>query len=127
MLPTERTLRACRDRGWVAGVVERYNHHTRTRHDWGGFGDILVVQPDQHGALLIQACSGGNGDAAARVEKIRTECRAAAAAWLEAGNRIEVWAWRKVGGAGRRKLWQPRIVRVVLRLSLNETLNELPF
>ena len=124
-LPTQRTLEACRSRGWLAGVVERFNHHTKLRHDLFGFIDIIAID-GQPGAIGIQACGAG-GHAAERLEKIRTECREAAARWLESGNRIQIWAWRKVGGAGRRQLWEPRIVSVVLKLTLSETLDELPF
>lgn len=66
------------------------------------------------GATLgIQACSdgrtGANGrgsDLAARRDKILAEPRARA--WVEAGNRLEIWAWgSRVVGKGRR--WRARV------------------
>ena len=93
----------------MATVVERYNSHTRRRHDAFGFGDILVVD-HKRGSLLVQACRGA--DTANRATKIKTERREEALRWLKAGNRIEVWGWSKKGARGRRKLWT--LKRVVI-------------
>lgn len=127
--PTSRTLAECRRRGWTAQVVERWLPGTRknretgtlertpygTRKDLFGLGDILALD-GQPGSLLIQACAGG--DAAKRAAKVRDlpELRA----WLDAGNRFEVWAWREAWIATserhKAKRWGVR----VLALSLDE-------
>jgi hypothetical protein len=70
----------------------------------------LVALDGQPGSLGIQATSGAN--AAARLTKARElpELRA----WLAAGNRFQVWGWRKVGARGKRKTWDVRVVPLTL-------------
>jgi len=109
--PTQRTLQECRKREWLCCVVEKWVPHARRRIDVFGFGDLLALDGEQ-GSLLIQATSTSN--MGSRVTKIRKDCNAAARAWLEAGNRIEVWGWAKRGATGKRKLWTLRSVRVTL-------------
>jgi hypothetical protein len=121
--PNQRTLAECRRRGWLPGIVERRLPRGFTTIDLYGFIDVVVLDGKQ-GILGIQVTSGSNGGS--RLRKIREERAAEARRWLEAGNRIEVWAWRKVGAAGSRKLWEPRVVRVVLRPTIDETLRDLP-
>lgn len=112
--PTQKTLKECRRLGWIPTVVERHVVHARKKFDAFGFGDVLVID-DEAGSLLIQATSdqsGGHGPA--RVRKILAEPRAKA--WLERGNRIQVWAWRKLKkkpGHGNR-IWFPKISEVTL-------------
>lgn len=115
--PTQRGLAALRDRGMVAEVVQKWNQYAGPfgrRKDLFGFVDVLALDPSRpgEGFLGVQACAGG--DLARHLEKIRTECRENAEAWLRAGGRIEVWAWRKVklrrGGKAMR--WAPRVVEV---------------
>ena len=112
-LPTQRTLAYCRKRGWRVAVVEKWIPQTKRRIDLFGFGDLLALD-GQPGSLLIQACAGG-GAPAKRVAKIldADHCEAACD-WLAAGNRLEVWGWRKAGPKGKRKLWQVRRVAIVL-------------
>ena len=105
--PTQRSLEFARRQGWLAGVVERWNPHARIRQDLFGFVDLVVVD-DQPGVLAVQATSGSN--VASRLAKIRGLDTAAPARWLQAGNRIEVWGWRKAAN-GR---WQLRRERVEL-------------
>ena len=87
--PTSRSLEYCRKLGLLAGVVEKWNPHAKIRQDLFGFIDLIVL--DNDGVTGIQATSGSN--ASARVKKILAEPRAKQ--WLEAGCRIEVWAWKK--------------------------------
>ena len=104
MTPTARTLKALRDIGATAEVVERHNHYAGPPHmtcpsckknrigqkkDFLGCLDIIAML----GANIIgvQVTSGANH--AARVKKIKAEPRALA--WLEAGGLIEVHSWLK--------------------------------
>jgi hypothetical protein len=103
--PTQRTLARCRAQGWPVQVVERYIPQARRRVDLFGAIDLVALD-GLPGVLGIQACSGG--DAATRMAKARALPEIAA--WVGAGNRFEVWAWRKVGPRGKRKLWEVRIV-----------------
>ena len=110
MSPTERTLKYLRnDLGMVAQVVERWNQFSRVRQDVYGFGDILAHGEDR-GVWLVQATSTGN--MAARVRKIREEPRSWS--WLRSGGRIVVIGWAKRGARGKRKVWTPRLVEVLL-------------
>lgn len=104
--PTQRTLAKLKSLGVRAGVVEKFNPHVGPhgiRQDLFHFIDIVALdaygatcEDNLHGGILaIQACSGGGGDAAARVRKIQEDCYYAAADWLACLGRIQVWAWRK--------------------------------
>lgn len=113
--PTQRTLAHCRRRGMLACVVERFvaPHGRPFGHRVDAFGCIdLLVLDGQPGVLGVQATDGTSVHH--RVEKIRTECSVAARAWLAAGNRLQVWGWRKStnGVRGGRKLWTVRVVHV---------------
>lgn len=110
MTPTARTLTFARGRGWLVDVVERRITKILTK-DLFGCIDLIALD-GQPGVLGIQATSGSNG--AARVKKIQTECREAAERWLLAGNRLEVWAWRKLKGPGKRIHWGVRVTQVTL-------------
>lgn len=110
--PTARSLDRCRKEGWLAAVVEKWIPQTRRRLDLFGFGDLVALD-GQPGCLMIQATSTGN--AADRVAKIVGPCEENARAWLEAGNRIEVWGWAKRSRPGwKRKVWTLRRYRIWL-------------
>lgn len=109
MTPTQRTLAALRADGWTAGVTERWNQHARVRQDLFGFVDILAMKPGMP-FLGVQACAAAS--LSARQHKILAEPRALT--WVQAGGRIEIWAWSKKGPKGKRKTWQPTI-RVISR------------
>ncbi|MHC4938740.1 MAG: hypothetical protein ACYTHK_07210, partial [Planctomycetota bacterium] len=86
--PTSRSLALLRDRGAVADVVERWipaGPGRSVRRDLFNFGDIIAVEPDQTGAVIVQTTSGAN--LAARRKKILDACHEQARAWLAAGNR----------------------------------------
>lgn len=114
-LPAARTLELLRKLGWRAVVVERRLPIPRIRipvlKDAFGFGDLLAMD-GLHGAVLVQACR--SADMAARQHKITDQCTDDARAWLERGNRIYVVGWAQRGSRGKRKLWTPRFVEVVL-------------
>lgn len=109
--PTARTLELCRKLGLVACVVEKWIPQTRRRLDAFGFGDLLVLD-GRPGAALLQVTDATS--VSRRVHKIREECREQATAWLRAGNRIVVVGWAKRGATGKRKVWTPRFVELVL-------------
>lgn len=118
MTPTARTLQECRKRGWPAYVTEKRIPHINILKDAFGFGDVLVID-GQPGSMLIQA-SSEKGGSARRVRKIKEECTENAKAWLDAGNRIEVWTWgqkmhrNKDGSKSKVKRWKLRVVPVTL-------------
>jgi hypothetical protein len=97
--PTARTLDKLRKEGWRPWVVEKWNHHTKTRLDLYNIGDVLAIRGSE--TLLVQATSYSN--VSSRVKKIADSEYIAAI--REAGWRVEVWGWHKVG-----RFWQARIV-----------------
>jgi hypothetical protein len=101
--PTARSLKEARKLGLTAQVVERWNPHSKTRHDLFDCIDIVAVHPDC-GIIGIQACAGASH--AARAEKIRQSVRMQA--WLASGGRAEVWSWSKRGARGKAKHWTLR-------------------
>lgn len=88
--PTQRSLKWCRARNWLACVGEKWISQTKQRKDLFGFGDLLAVS-DSLGAMLIQVTSADH--ASHRIDKIRGLPEAIR--WLSAGNLIEVHGWRK--------------------------------
>ena len=116
--PTQRSLKWLRQRGFTAAITEHWNPHARLRQDLFGFVDIVALCPvvdmvslhSVHGIVAVQTTSGSN--VAARIKKIRE--LGAAKEWLEAGGKIWVHGWRKVGARGKRKLWECREVRLEL-------------
>jgi len=89
MTPTERTLKKLRADGYLAVVVEHWNHFASVRQDLFGFIDVLAIRGKR--TLGVQATTAPN--VAARLNKAMAlpELRT----WLEAGNAFEVWGWRK--------------------------------
>lgn len=114
--PTSRTLDECKKRGWPAYVTEKRIPKINILKDAFGFGDVLAIDGEP-GSMLIQA-TANQGHVAKRVRKITEDCTDNARAWLEAGNRIEVWGWAKRvhkfknGKKGMR--WKLRVVPVTL-------------
>ena len=106
--PTARSLAQLRSEGWTAQVVERWNPHAKVRVDFFGVIDILACRPGE--TIGVQACAGSSHSS--RVAKVAAEPRTRV--WLEAGNRLEVWSWRKAGAKGERKLWAVRRTEVTL-------------
>lgn len=121
--PTQRTLKFCRDQGWRAQVVEKWNPHSKTRLDLFGVIDIVALS----GAIIgIQATSGPN--LSSRVQKILAS--EAALDWVRAGGKLEAWGWAKRGAHGARKTWTARRVRFavcgdgLVDTEVNETARE---
>jgi hypothetical protein len=87
--PTQRSLQLMRDRGCLAEVVERWNPHSRTRHDLWGFVDIICLDDNQ--VIAVQSTSRSN--MSARIRKIEEHENLAAV--LRAGIQIVVHGWKK--------------------------------
>ena len=72
MTPTQRALAVCREQGWTAGIVEKWNPHARIRQDLFGCIDLIVA--DGHDGILgVQVTSGAN--VSARLAKAKAEAR----------------------------------------------------
>ena len=102
MLPTARSLKLLRERGYRCAVVEKWNPHARIRQDLFGVVDILAIKGPE--TLAVQATSGSH--VADRVTKIAES--EAIADIRAAGWSFYVHGWRKLAN-GR---WEVREVDV---------------
>lgn len=102
MSPTQRSLAHLKDLGYLARVVEKWNHFAKVRQDLFG-GDILALKPGEP-VLIIQATTGSNH--AARRAKL--EIAGFIPLWKGAGASLEIWSWAKQGPRGQRKTWTVR-------------------
>lgn len=122
MTPTQRTLKALREDGFLADIVERYisfggpgsssPSRNGVRKDLFGIFDILACAPGK-GIIGIQCFSTDwTGHYRTLLEEKREECLF----WLNSGGQIEMWGWRKlkVKRGGKAVRWTPRIEVVTL-------------
>lgn len=101
MTPTQRTLKLLRAQGWKAQVVEHFNMFARVRQDLFGFIDVLAIRPGE--TLGVQCTTFSNRSS--RIQKIQES--ELATDWVLAGNKIEVWGWKKV-----KNRWLPVITKI---------------
>lgn len=66
-----------------------------------GFIDVCAIRSTERGVFGVQATSGSNITARIKKSLAIPELKI----WLEAGNKFEVWGWKKKGARGKRKLW----------------------
>lgn len=102
MSPTQRTLAHYRKLGAVVEVVERWNPHSKTRHDLFGMFDLLVLSDNT--IIGVQVTSGSN--VAARLVKLRES--PLLPVWLGCGGKVLVHGWAKRGPRGKVKRWTLR-------------------
>jgi hypothetical protein len=88
MTPTQRSLAALRELGYLVEVVEKWNSFTRTRKDLWGWADLLAIRRGE--VLAVQVTSEGVANRVKKVMDSETIGRV-----REAGVRIEVHGWRK--------------------------------
>jgi hypothetical protein len=88
MTPTQRSLTALRELGYLVEVVEKWNSFTRTRKDLWGWADLLAIRRGE--VLAVQVTSEGVANRVKKVMDSETIGRV-----REAGVRIEVHGWRK--------------------------------
>ncbi len=107
--PTQRTLKAMRDKGRVCGIVERFNIHIGPhgiRQDLFHFIDIIAMDVKAKELVAIQSC----GQAFAEHHKKILET-AEAPMWLHCYGKIELWGWRKLKKkrGGKAMVWVPQV------------------
>lgn len=108
LTPTQRTLKALRDKGMIAGVVERFNRFGGShgvRQDLFNIIDIIALDKER-GVVGVQS----TGTSFAQHHKKLTEERKQECIdWLETpGTALELWGWRKVK-RGNRQVMVPRL------------------
>jgi len=94
LTPTQRSLAALKEQGYLPTVVERWNAFAKVRQDLWGWCDILAIRKGE--VLAVQVTSGSN--VSARIKKIQES--ETIAKIREAGIRVEVHGWAL--GANRR-------------------------
>jgi hypothetical protein len=118
----QRTLIECRKLGWPAAIVEKWIPQTGRRHDMFGLVDVVALNVTARLVLNIQAC-GLSGDAAAHVRKALASPHLVPLLQCAA---FEIWAWRKVGARGKRKLWARRTLKFCIDPQGAATFYEVP-
>ena len=108
MTPTQRTLKALRDQGMIAGIVERWIPRINIRRDLFNIIDIIALHPVR-GVVGVQS----TGQAfAGHMTKMTKDKREECMAWLKTpGTALELWGWRKLlkKPGGKARTWQPRV------------------
>jgi len=89
--PTRLTIRELKTREWPYWIVEYWDYYAKKRKDLWGFADLLVLD-NLPGSLAIQTCRGSS--LSARKAKILENTYAEK--WFLGGNRVSIWAWRKI-------------------------------
>jgi hypothetical protein len=92
MSPTQRSLQLLRKRGYLAEVVEKWIPGANIRKDLWGWCDVVGIKRGE--TVAVQATTAAN--IAARVKKIADSETVGRV--REAGWRILVFGWKKVGG-----------------------------
>ena len=108
MTPTQRTLKALREQGMIAAVVEKWNAYAGIRQDLFGIIDIIALHPVR-GVVGVQSTGQ---DFAGHMTKMTVEKRDECMAWLKTpGTALELWGWRKLlkKPGGKARTWQPRV------------------
>ena len=114
--PTERTLRALREAGLAAEVVEKWIPPGK-RKDLFGFVDVLALDGER-GFIGIQVTTANC--ISERMRKLAGERKEEVLTWLATpGGRVELWGWRKLknvlknGKLGKGYTWHPRVWNVL--------------
>lgn len=110
---TQRTLKYLRDQGYTSAIVEKWNSHTRTRHDLFGIIDIIALDP-KNGVIGVQSTGSAFSE---HYKKLTEEKATETRQWLETpGTQLVLIGWRKVKKVrgGKVMVWKPRILNITL-------------
>lgn len=121
-LSLQRSREELKKQGYATWIVEKpFNPYTKRREDLFNLFDVIGIRGDLAGVTGIQACGE---DVAAHVNKVihgYTDAKGLEIpanpylrVWLQSGNRAFIWAWRKRGEKGKRKLWELREIQFIL-------------
>ena len=105
--PTQRTLKALRDQGFVCGMVERWQAQSGVRQDLFGFIDIICMT--DAGVLAVLSTGTAFSE---HYKKITHDCAIHARQWIQMPNaRLQLWGWRKVKKVrgGKQMVYRPRV------------------
>lgn len=115
--PTQRTIAYLKDQGIICAICERWITNPGLpgggiRKDLFGFIDIISISKAD-GIIGIQSCGS---DYSGHIKKITEEKADEVLAWLEAGGKLQLIAWRKVKKVrgGKLMIWAPRIKEITV-------------
>jgi len=108
-LSLQRSKQELERQGFSVWIVERWNQWSHKRLDLFNMADLVAIRQDRKGVLAIQACGE---DCQEHIRKMMDNPYVKV--WLQADNPFFIWAWRKRGAAGKRKLWELREIEFVL-------------
>ena len=87
--PRAWSMEMMRKQGFLCGMTEHWNSHTKRRVDLFGFIDFVAIG---HGkCVAVQCCA--RSSISPHKRKIVDACNEAATQWLQAGNTIEIHGW----------------------------------
>src|SRR5882762_8657466 len=101
VLSLQRSKRLLEKQGFKVAIVERWNQYAHIRQDLYGVADLIALKEDRNGTTYVQ-CTGE--DMQIHLEKILSNT--VMPTLLRSGNSFFLWAWRKRGARGKRKLWE---------------------
>jgi len=114
--PTQRTLRALREQGFVCAIVEKFNQYAGPfgmRQDLFGIIDVIALDPVR-GVVGVQSCGQAFSE---HIRKITIEKAQETTDWLKTpGTILELWGWRKIKlkRGGKAERWSPRVKQITL-------------
>lgn len=125
MTPTQRTLGALRDDGYMVGIVERFitagrNRAFGNRVDLFGMFDLLAVCPfrdkPSERTIGVQVFTTAWSEHEKKLITLQEE-DGRVGKWMECGHGIELWGWRKlkVKRGGKAVRWTPKIKIVLIQ------------
>jgi hypothetical protein len=99
-LSLSRSKQLLEEQGFKVGIVEHWHAYAHKRMDLYGLADLVAVRGDRSGTTYVQCCGE---DVSSHIEKMLANT--VLPDILKAGNPVFLWAWRKRGERGKRKMW----------------------
>ena len=90
--PRQWSMEQMRKDGYITGITEFFNSHTKRRKDLFGFIDFIAVGSGR--CVGVQCCARSSIGSHRR--KILEECGEAAFEWLRSGNEIQIHGWDRI-------------------------------
>ena len=108
-LSLSRSKKLLESQGFKVGIVEYWHAYAHKRMDLYGLADLVALRGDRAGTTYIQCCGE---DIQSHVEKMLANT--VMPDLLKAGNPCFLWAWRKRGGRGERKMWDLKEIEFLI-------------
>lgn len=120
-LNLQRSKQLLEEQGFLVWIVEVWLAWGHVRRDMFNMMDLAAIRSDRKGVTGIQACGEDVQEHIRKLLEGYTDSKGKAISaniylkpWLEAGNPFFIWAWRKRGERGKRKMWQLREIEFII-------------